>query len=101
VYTVLIDKLVLEEDFKGIDRPDQQKIIKSIRKKLAIEPEKYGKPLKGDLSGLWKLRAGQYRVIYEVKKEKVLVYVVKVGFRRDEEVYREILKRLKQFKNRE
>lgn len=98
MYTVVIDELVFEEDFKGIDRPDQQRIIKSIRKKLSTEPERYGKPLKGNLKGLWKLRVGQYRVIYEVKKEKVLVYVIKVGFRRDEEVYREILKRLKHFK---
>ena len=96
MYTVLIDELVFEEDFKGIDKPDQQRIIKSIRKKLATEPEKYGKPLKGDLKGLWKLRVGQYRVIYEVKKANVLVYVIKVGFRRNEEVYREIIKRLKQ-----
>lgn len=96
MYTVLIDELVFEEDFKNIHRSDQQKIIRSIRKKLPTEPERYGQPLKDNLQGLWKLRVGQYRVVYEVKKDKVLVYVIKVGFRRDEEVYREAVKRLKQ-----
>ncbi len=95
MFTVLIDELVFKKDFKDIDNPDQQKIIKAIRKKLVIDPERYGDPLKGDLRGLWKLRVGQYRVVYEIKTEKVLVYVIKVGFRRDEEVYKEAIKRLK------
>ncbi len=95
MFTVLIDELVFKKDFKGIDNPGRQKIIKAIRKKLVIDPERYGDPLKGDLRGLWKLRVGQYRVVYEIKTEKVLVYVIKVGFRRDEEVYKEAIKRLK------
>lgn len=95
MYTVLIDELVLKEDFRKIDKPDQQKIIKTIRKKLTSEPEIFGSPLRSDLKGLWKLRVGPYRAIYEIKKKEVLVYVIKVGFRRDEEVYKEILKRFK------
>lgn len=98
MYTVLIDELVFEEDFKDIDGSDQQKIIKAIRKKLTTAPESYGQPLKGGLRGLWKLRVGQYRVVYEVKTDKVLVYVIKVGFRRNEEVYREVIKRLRRLK---
>jgi len=98
VYRVLIDELVFEDDFKDIDRSDQQKIIRSIRKKLTTEPERYGKPLRGDLKGLWKLRVGQYRVVYEVKTDNVMVYVIKVGFRRDDEVYREVIKRLRELK---
>lgn len=95
MYNVLIDELVFEEDFKIIDRSNQQKIIRSVRKKLTTEPERYGKPLSGNLKGLWKLRISEYRVIYEIKKEKVLVYVIKVGFRRDEEIYKEVVKRLR------
>ena len=93
MYTVLIDGLAFEEDFRKIDKPDQQKIIKTIRKKLTRDPEGFGAPLRGDLNGLWKLRVGQYRVVYQIKKKEILVYVVKVGFRRNEEVYREVLKR--------
>jgi len=95
MFTVLIDELVFKEDFRKIDKPDQQKIIKTIRKKLTKDPEGFGDPLRGSLKGLWKLRVGQYRVVYEIKKQKIVVYVVKVGFRRDEEVYREVLKRYK------
>lgn len=100
MYTVLIDELVLEEDFTSIDKPEQQRIIKTIRKKLTTGPENFGEALSGNLKGLWKLRIGQYRVIYEIKKDKILVYVIKVGFRRDKEVYREIVKRLGQLQKR-
>jgi len=98
VYAVLIDKLVFKEDFKDIDKSGQLKIIKAIRKKLTTNPELYGQPLKRDLQGLWKLRVGQYRVVYRIEKDKILVYVVKVGFRRDEEAYKETIKRLRQLK---
>jgi len=33
-------------------------------------------------------------VIYEIRKEDVVVLVVKVGLRRNDEVYRAVLKRL-------
>jgi mRNA interferase RelE/StbE len=94
MYQVLIDERIFTEDFKKIDHTDQQLIIKAVRKKLTAEPEKYGQPLKGNLKGLWKLRVGQYRVIYMIKKKDVVVYVAKVGFRRNEEVYKEVLNRL-------
>jgi len=93
MHTVLIDELVFKEDFRKIDKPDQKKIIKAIRNKLTKDPEGFGAPLRGDLKGLWKLRVGQYRVVYQIKAREIMVYVVKVGFRRDEEVYREVLKR--------
>jgi mRNA-degrading endonuclease RelE of RelBE toxin-antitoxin system len=36
-----------------------------------------------------------YRVIYLVEKQEVKVLVLKVGLRRDDEVYREMLLRMK------
>ena len=93
MYTVIIDELVFEEDFKKISKPDQQRIIRAIRKRLTAEPEKFGSPLKRPLRGYWKLRVGQYRVVYEIQKEKVIVYVILVGFRRNKEAYKEAIKR--------
>jgi len=93
MFDVVIDELVFGEDFKRIDRQGRQKIIKAIRKKLTVDPENYGKPLRGELKGFWKLRVGEYRVVYSINKCRVEVYVVMVGFRRDEEVYKEAAKR--------
>ena len=93
MYKVILDELIFEEDFKKIPKSDQQRIIKAIRDKLTNEPEKFGLPLKGPLKGYWKLRVGQYRVVYEIQKEKVIVYVIVIGFRRNQEAYRKALKR--------
>lgn len=95
MYEVLIDELVLSDDFKKIGLHHQRKIVRVIRERLTKDPEKYGEPLRGDLKGYWKLRVGEFRVIYEIRKEQVLVYVIKVGLRRDYEVYRAVLKRLR------
>ena len=94
MYTVLIDELVFSEDFKKIDRPGQKRIIRAVRDKLSTNLKEHGKHLGGDLKGYWRLRVGQYRVIYEVIESKVIVYVIKVGYRRDSEVYNELAKRL-------
>ncbi|OGD20274.1 MAG: hypothetical protein A2W03_04395 [Candidatus Aminicenantes bacterium RBG_16_63_16] len=93
-YAVLIDELVFKDDFKGIELRHQRKIIKTIRERLSTEPDRYGEPLRGELKGYWKLRVGEFRVIYEIRKEDVVALVVKVGLRRNDEVYRAVLKRL-------
>jgi mRNA interferase RelE/StbE len=94
VFKVLIDELVFKKDFKKIDKADQRRIINTIRKKLTTKPEEFGKPLIGELKGYWKLRIGKYRVIYEIEQEEILVYVIMVGYRRDEEAYKKAIKRL-------
>lgn len=95
-YRIVVDDLVLKKDFRKIGVEDQKRIIQAIRRKLATRPKDFGKPLKGELKGFWKLRVGQFRVVYEIRDEQVIVAVIMVGFRRDEEVYRAALARLGQ-----
>lgn len=66
------------------DRREQQGIIKRIQK-LKSEPQQQGKPLTGDLKGLYSVRAvGQrYRIVYQVKSERIIVVVVGVGRRKE------------------
>jgi mRNA interferase RelE/StbE len=95
MYTVEIDELVFSEDFKKIDRTGQKRIMKAVRKKLTEEPRAYGKPLSGEYKAYWKLKVGPYRVVYEIIESQVTVYVIKIGYRRDSEVYKELAKPLK------
>lgn len=94
MYTVEIDDLVFTEDFKRIDAAGQKRIMKAVRKKLTEEPRAYGKPLSGEYKGFWKLKVGPYRVVYQIIESQVTVYVIKVGYRRDSEIYKELAKRL-------
>ena len=95
MYTVVIDEWVFEKDFKRIDKADQKRIVRAIRDKLTTRPTEFGEPLAGAFSGFWKLRVGRYRVIYEIEEEKIQVYVVMVGFRRNAEVYKKLISRLR------
>jgi mRNA interferase RelE/StbE len=95
VYAVEIDELVFSEDFKKIDGVGQKRIIKAVRTKLAKEPTAYGKPLSGQYKGFWKFKVGPYRVVYEILESKLIVYVIKVGYRRDAEVYKELEARIR------
>ncbi|VTR76682.1 type II toxin-antitoxin system RelE family toxin [Cellulomonas hominis] len=53
---------------------------------LAENPHRVGKRLLGPLAGHWSARRGQYRVIYVVDDDAIIITVVKVDHRRD--VYR-------------
>lgn len=55
--------------------------------KLKEEPEKQGKALSEELSGYRSIRAlGQrYRIVYRVEQDRVLVVIVGVGKRKEED----------------
>jgi mRNA interferase RelE/StbE len=95
IWKIKIHKLVFSEDFPSLNPPEQKIILKDIRKKLGLAPKDYGKALTGDLKGYWRLRVKDYRVIYKIRQEVVEVLVVKVGARRDDKVYQEMLLMLK------
>lgn len=99
MWSVQIHPLVFEEDFPKIDRSAQQRIIKAIYKKLSSSPDEYGRPLTGPLKGYWRLRVDDHRVIYRIEKDEIRVFVIKVGVRKDDEVYLQIPTRLKKLAN--
>lgn len=53
---------------------------------LVTQPRRVGKPLRGELAGVWAARRGTYRVLYRLREEPREVIVVRVEHRRD--VYR-------------
>jgi len=54
---------------------------------LSEDPDKKGKPLIGELAGYRSLRAAgqRYRVIYTIIKTKIVVVVVAIGKRKEED----------------
>ena len=95
MWTVLIHPLVLSEDLKRLDPSVSRRIVQTIRKRLSTDPKAYGHPLREEFSGLWRLRVGDYRVVYRMVHDRVEVLVLKIGIRRDFEVYRQLVERLK------
>ncbi len=83
-YKIVIAPAALKMMKDITDRRIRDLIIKRTDD-LKEDPEKQGKPLLGELSGYRSLRAAgqRYRIIYQVVKGKVLVYVSAVGIRRE------------------
>ncbi len=64
-----------------IDKPDRLRLIEAIDR-LPDEPYAGG-VLKGEFSGLRRIRVGRFRIIYEVFEKQLVVLVVRVAHRKD------------------
>lgn len=62
----------------------QKKITGFLKDRIetAEDPRRFGKALTANLTGLWRYRIGDYRVICLIQDEKLLVLALKVGHRR-------------------
>ncbi|MCW4004771.1 MAG: type II toxin-antitoxin system RelE/ParE family toxin [Candidatus Bathyarchaeota archaeon] len=66
--------------FQKIDNKNQERIKQALRE-LAVDPYKAGEQLHP--AHFWKTRAGDYRAIYEINKDKKEVIVLFVGHRKN------------------
>ena len=83
-YTIEFAKSA-EREFKALERALQRRIAIHIEA-LATDPFPAGtKKLKGE-THLYRIRVGDYRVIYKVEGKRLVVLVLKIAHRRD--VYR-------------
>lgn len=96
MYKLLYHPLV-EADLEKLPKSDRRKIRQSIYKKLKTRPDYFGKPLRKELKGYYRLRIEHYRVVYQIKAQKITVFVIHIGKRKDAEVYKEALRRLSHF----
>lgn len=77
------------KEFEKISGPIQDKVVDAIEV-ISINPFSELiriKKLKGAAS-LYRIRVGEYRVVYEVKKDLLIIIVIKIGHRKD--VYRNV-----------
>ena len=80
MYEIIFDKKAANF-FRKLDRPIQERLGKKINE-LGSNPE-LGKPLSGNLSGLWRLRCDKYRIIYMIKNNELVVLVLNIGHRKN------------------
>ena len=76
-FTLRYHPAVRDEDLPRIDRRTKDKIRKAIEERLQTAPHEYGKPLRKSLKGYWKLRVGDYRVVFKVVESEVWILGVK------------------------
>jgi len=75
-----------EDDLTRLDLAVAQRIISRIQWLAEHFDEIKPELLTGTLTGFFKLRAGDYRIIYKVRKDENLIVIHRIGHRR--EVYK-------------
>lgn len=82
-YQIQITDKILKT-LEKLPKKDKQRIVEAIDF-LVEDPRPEGcKKLKGNLTPIrYRIRAGNYRVIYSIQDEMLLILVVEVGHRKD------------------
>lgn len=73
-------------ELKRIDPPIAQRIVDRIRWLAENFEQITPEPLKGNLAGFFKLREGDYRILYEALRKERLIVVHYIGHR--SEIYK-------------
>jgi len=80
---------VREVDIPALNANVRARIKRAIETRLAAAPHQYGEPLRKTLKGYWKLRVGDYRVVFKIAGNEVWI----LGVMDRKEVYEKISKR--------
>lgn len=81
---------VRDLDIPRLDQKTRKRIRKALEERLITAPHKYGLPLRKNLKGYWKLRVGDYRVVFRIADTEVFI----LGIRHRKDVYGAISERI-------
>jgi len=66
----------VKEDLAQINERLKKRIKTALETRTSKAPERYGEPLRKNLKGLWKMRVGDYRVVYKIGKKEVIILAI-------------------------
>ncbi|HEY4516826.1 MAG TPA: type II toxin-antitoxin system RelE/ParE family toxin [Candidatus Paceibacterota bacterium] len=75
-YSLTHHPLVIKKDIPNLDQFWRREIRDTVRAKLLTQPDLFGKPLRRSLKGCRTLRVGNYRVVFQIKKENVHIVAI-------------------------
>ena len=78
MYEILLS-LSAKKQLQRLGRKTQRHII-SVLERIRFRPERFVRKLVGDPG--YRLRVGDYRIIMDIDKGKLLILVIKIGHRR-------------------
>jgi mRNA interferase RelE/StbE len=75
---------IAERQIKKLDFPVQRRILDWLNDRLegCKNPRHFGEPLKGEYSGFWRYRIGNFRIICDIQDDMLVVLVLTIGHRR-------------------
>ncbi len=73
LFSVIYHPHVKKKDIPKLGNDVRHRIKKVIETRLMVAPQEYGDPLRKTLKGYWKLRVGDFRIVFRVEKNEVLI----------------------------
>lgn len=63
----------------------QRRILSYLEERIAQaeNPRDFGEGLTSSFAGLWRYRVGDYRIVCRIEDDRLVVFVVRIGHRRD------------------
>ena len=84
MYEVIFTDSALKE-LKKLDKLVVRVIKNWVVKNLVdcVDPRIHGKPLKGNLKGVWRYRVGDYRLFADIQDDKLVIFLFEVAHRKE------------------
>ena len=76
-YTVVYQDQVIKNHIPALSASTKLLLQKSIESKLMVDPVAFGKPLRYSLKGHRRLRVGDYRIVYRIEDNSVIIIAIK------------------------
>ncbi len=70
------------KDLKKLPKEIKEKALEIVETVLAEDPYA-GRPLKGSYKGLWKYRLGDYRIVYTIESNRLVIFVLRIRHRKN------------------
>lgn len=74
-----------KRDLQKLDKTIQKRIVSFLQDRIHVtdNPRASGKALQGNLSGLWRYRVGDYRLLCRIEDEELIILVIGIGHRKE------------------
>ena len=71
------------KEFKKLDKQNQLLISGYLKNKISLtdNPRNFGKTLRYELSGLWRYRVKNFRIICSIEEDTLIILVLKIDTR--------------------
>ena len=81
----LVYESKVQKQLKKLDGATRRKIISWMTKNVdnTSNPRQHGKALKANLSGYWRYRVGDYRIVCDIQDDKLVVLAVDIAHCRE------------------
>ena len=80
----------VKKDLFKINEKLKKRLKKAVETRLTESPQQYGEPLRKTLKGYWKLRVGDYRIVFRISGNEITIF----GIIHRKTIYETVRKRL-------